>query len=130
MMTNHTPAVTHQRRGFTLFEVTISLIIVAVGVLSVMMLMPYGIKGQQLARFQILASAKAIEIMSVNANQWKKWDQQRMEGQTLGLCSINQVAMSSLVEQKACNWRHGSLPVPLDIARRLSGIKPKWNRRK
>ena len=107
------------RLGFTLFEVGISLVIVSVGVLSVMMLMPAGIKAQQMARFQLLASAKAIEIMSVNANQWRKWDEQRMEGQTLGLCSINQVAQTPLVEQKACNWRHGNLPVPLEIARRL-----------
>ena len=107
------------RRGFTLFEVGISLVILSVGVLSVLMLMPIGIKAQQLSRFQIIASAKAIEIMSVNANQWRKWDEQRMEGQSLGLCSINQIAMSPLVEQKACNWRHGSLPVPPEIARRL-----------
>ncbi len=109
----------HPQQGFTLFEVSISLVIVTFGVLSVMMLMPIGIKAQQMARFQILASAKAIELMSVNANQWRKWDEQRMEGETLGLCSINQIAMSPLVEQKACNYRHGSLPVPLDIARRL-----------
>jgi len=122
-MTDTTPSLHHHarhgRHGFTLFEVGISLVIVSVGVLSVMMLMPVGIKAQQMARFQLLASAKAIEIMSVNANQWRKWDEQRMEGQTLGLCSINQVAQTPLVEQKACNWRHGNLPVPLDIARRL-----------
>ncbi|HEX3132342.1 MAG TPA: hypothetical protein VHX44_02035, partial [Planctomycetota bacterium] len=114
------PSLTNRpRTGFTLFEVSISLVIVTVGVLSVMMLMPIGIKAQHMARFQILASAKAIELISVNANQWRKWDEQRLEGQTLGLCSINQVAQSPLAEQKACNWRHGSLPVPLEIARRL-----------
>lgn len=118
---NQTPHAPHHpaRRGFTLFEVGISLVIVSVGVLSVMMLMPVGIKAQQMARFQLLASAKAIEIMSVNANQWRKWDLQRMEGRTLGLCSINQVAQTPLIEQKMCNWRHGSLPVPMEIARRL-----------
>lgn len=109
----------HARLGFTLFEVGISLVIVSVGVLSVMMLMPSGLKAQQTARFQILASAKAIELISVNANQWRKWDEQRMEGQGLADCSINQIAMSPLAEQKACNYRHGSLPVPLEIARRL-----------
>jgi hypothetical protein len=109
----------HARGGFTLFEVAISLVIMTVGVLSVLMLMPTGIKAQQVARFQILASAKAIELISVNANQWRKWDEQRLEGLTLGLCSINQIAQTPLAEQKACNWRHGSLPVPLEIARRL-----------
>lgn len=115
----HLPSTHPSRSGFTLFEVAISLVIVTVGVLSVMMLMPAGLKAQQMARFQILASAKAIEIMSVNANQWKKWDEQRMEGQSLGLCSINQAAQTPIIEQKMTNWRHGSLPVPLDIARRL-----------
>jgi hypothetical protein len=105
--------------AFTLFEVAISLVIVTVGVVTSLMLMPVGLKAQQQARFQILASAKAIEIMSVNANQWRKWDEQRLEGQSLGLCSINQVAQTPLVEQKMCNWRHGSFPVPLEIARRL-----------
>lgn len=118
LTTNH-PMTTRPRAGFTLFEVAISLVIMTVGVLSVMMLMPIGIKAQQMARFQILASAKAIELMSVNANQWRKWDKQRLEGQMLGLCSINQIAQTPLMEQKACNWRHGSLPVPPEIARRL-----------
>jgi hypothetical protein len=113
------PLQSYRRRGFTLFEVGISLVIMSVGVLSVVMLMPIGIQAQQMARYQLLASAKAMEIMSVNVNQWRKWDNQRMEGQSLGLCSINQVAQSSLAEQKACNWRHGNLPVPMEIARRL-----------
>jgi prepilin-type N-terminal cleavage/methylation domain-containing protein len=113
------PPSLRRRCGFTLFEVAISLVIVSVGVLSVLMLMPIGIKAQQLARYQTIASAKAVEIISVNANQWRKWDEQRLEGQNLGLCSINQVAQSPLVEQKMCNWRHGSLPVPMEIARRL-----------
>jgi hypothetical protein len=113
---SHAPLTT---TGFTLFEVGISLAIVTTGVLSVMMLMPVGIKTQQVARYQILASAKAIEIISVNANQWRKWDEQRLEGQRLAECSINNIAHSPLVEQKACNYRHGSLPVPPEIARRL-----------
>ena len=113
------PSSLRTRRGFTLFEVAISLVIMAVGVLSVLMLMPIGIKAQQVARFQVLASAKAIEIMSVSANQWKKWDQQMLEGQMLGQVSINQAAHTPMIEQKMSNWRHGTFPVPIEIARRL-----------
>ena len=65
------------RSAFTLFEVAISLALVTVGVISVLMLMPIGIKAQQLSRYELLAAAKAIDIMSVNTNQWRKWDKQR-----------------------------------------------------
>ena len=45
-------------RGFTLFEVAISLVILAFGVVSIMTLFPAGLKAQQLARFQLYAAAK------------------------------------------------------------------------
>jgi hypothetical protein len=102
-----------------LFEVSISLAIMTVGVLSAMMLMPMGIKAEQLSRYQLLASAKALDVMAVDANEWRKWDYQRLEGQTLAQCAINGVSQCPFAEQKACNWRHGDLPVPLEIARRL-----------
>lgn len=107
------------RHGFTLFEVGLSLMLMSIGVVTVLMLMPQGIKSQQLARYQLLASAKAIDILSVNTNQWRKWDRQRLEGRRLGQNSINMVAHAPLAEQKASNWRHGCLPLPMDIARRL-----------
>lgn len=110
---------TAPRSGFTLFEVAISLAIMTVGVLSALLLMPMGLKAQQLSRYQVLASAKALDVMAVDANEWRKWDLQRMEGQTLAQCSINMVSQGPNAEQKACNWKHGDLPVPIDIARRL-----------
>ena len=57
----------HLRHGFTLFEVSISLALVSFGVVSVLMLLPAGIKAQQMARYQILASAKALELVESNA---------------------------------------------------------------
>ena len=61
------------RGGFTLFEVAISLVLVTFGVVSVLMLFPVGIKAQEMARFQIYASAKAEEMVesftsTTNAN--------------------------------------------------------------
>ena len=50
-------------RGFTLFEVSISLALVAFGVVSILMLLPSGVKAQQMARFQIYAAAKAEEMI-------------------------------------------------------------------
>src|SRR5688572_33283816 len=52
-------------RGFTLFEVAISLAVVAFGVISVLMLFPAGIRAQQLSRFQILASVRAMEMVDI-----------------------------------------------------------------
>ena len=49
--------------GFTLFEVAISLVILAFGVVSIMALFPAGLKAQQLARFQLYAAAKAEEMI-------------------------------------------------------------------
>lgn len=46
------------RRGFTLFEVALSLVIVATAVLSVLLIFPVGIKAQQLARFRLYASSR------------------------------------------------------------------------
>ena len=53
----------YSRRGFTLFEVSISLVLIAFGVVSVLMLFPAGLKAQQMARFQIYAAAKAEEMI-------------------------------------------------------------------
>jgi hypothetical protein len=105
--------------GFTLFEVALSLGLVSIGIISVLMLMPTGLKAQQLSRYQLLAAAKAIDVMSVNVNQWRKWDKQRLEASRFAANSINGVAHAPLAEQKASNWRHGCLPLPPEIARRL-----------
>src|SRR4051812_21333852 len=55
------PAACHA--GFTLFEVAISLILVSIGVVSVMMVYPMGIRTQLLARYQLYAAAKAEEMV-------------------------------------------------------------------
>ena len=61
------------QRGFTLFEVAISLVVVAFGVVSVLMLFPMGIKAEQMSRLRLYAGVKAEEIIesfadSSNAN--------------------------------------------------------------
>ena len=61
----HLPTSTAATRGFTLFEVAISLSIVAFGVVSVLMMLPAGIKAQQLSRYQILASVRAMEMVDI-----------------------------------------------------------------
>ncbi|MFT3766292.1 MAG: type II secretion system protein [Minicystis sp.] len=104
--------------AFTLFEVMVSLLVMSVAVTSVLALFPSGIKSQQLARFQVLAAAKVMDIAVINANQWRKWDKQRLENDRNAI-SVNDCAQRSDIDQKCSNWRHGNLPLPTVIARRL-----------
>ncbi len=127
-MSRRPPRLRWSTGAFTLFEVALSLALVSIGIISVLMLMPMGIKAQQLSRYQLLAAAKAIDIMSVNTNQWRKWDKQRLEASTLGANTINTVAHAPLAEQKASNWRHGCLPLPPEIARRLDSANDEISR--
>src|SRR4051812_31554157 len=53
----------HSAGAFTLFEVAISLVILAVGVITVMGMFPAGLKAQQMSRFQLYAAAKAEEMV-------------------------------------------------------------------
>lgn len=107
-------------RGFTLFEVAISLVLVTFGVLSIMLIFPVGIKQQQLSRFKILASVKAMEMMDSftgSAEFTRSMDPEVPEP-----WESNNNAYSSTrfdLESRLCNWHHGLLPVPTEIARRL-----------
>ncbi len=103
--------------GFTLFEVSISLVLVSFGVISVLMLMPFGIKAQQLARSQIYASAKVMEIMDQVQQGTREFTACQVE--SAGMCAVNNCAHAPDIEQKTCNPWNGSLAVPLAIARRL-----------
>jgi type II secretory pathway pseudopilin PulG len=107
------------RRGFTLFEVSISLALVAFGVVSVLMVLPTGIKAQQMARYQILASAMAMEMIdqftsSPNANQMMD-----REGVNPWDTYSSYRASSPDLETRLSNSRSGLYPIPLDIARRI-----------
>ena len=109
----------YERRGFTLFEVSISLALVAFGVVSVLMLFPSGIKAQQMSRFQLLAAARAMEMIdqfgsSSNTNLLREregvnpWD-------TYG----SDRSYSPDLETRIATYRFGMFPLPMDIARRL-----------
>lgn len=57
------------RLGFTLFEVGISLVLIALGVLTLAMFLPVGIKAQQKARFEVYAGAKALDMVETFLSQ-------------------------------------------------------------
>jgi hypothetical protein len=107
------------RTAFTLFEVAISLVLVAFGVVSVLMLLPNGLKAQQMARFQIYAAAKAEEMMeqfngvqysnpAVDSEGLEMWDQ-----------PVSYKAQSCDLEAKLSSHRYGIMPLPLELAQRL-----------
>lgn len=74
-MPKHVPRQARYDRGFTLFEVAISTVLVTFGVVSVLMLLPSGLKAQHHARMQIHASVmmqnlarSLVEPAQVNFN--------------------------------------------------------------
>ncbi len=108
------------RRGFTLFEVAISLGLVSFGVISVMLLFPMGLKQQQVSRFKILAAVKALEMI----DSFSGIDEftRSMDPEAPEPWESNNYAYSSTrfdLETRLCNWHNGLLPVPDRIARRL-----------
>jgi hypothetical protein len=121
------------RSAFTLFEVGISLALISMAVITVMMLLPLGIKAQKNARYQLYASAKANELIE-NFSQCTM-DFRRNHSDDLvmaGLTStpINNGWMTQTLhlfnslgqfdlERIAVNATQGNYPVPTAIARRL-----------
>ncbi|MBA3845031.1 MAG: hypothetical protein H0X45_00155 [Planctomycetes bacterium] len=115
----HLPRMRTPDHGFTLFEVAISLALVALGVTSVLMLFPLGIRTQQLARFQLLAVAKAQEMVecfaagsnlnpAIDTEAGAAWD-----------VAVGHRSLSNDLEIRLATHNYGIAPVPLDIARRL-----------
>jgi hypothetical protein len=107
------------RRGFTLFEVSISLVLVSFGVVSVLMLLPSGIRAQQMSRYQLLASARAMEMIdqfnsSTNANLLME-----REGVNPWDTYASYRSYSADLEARIATFRFGMFPLPMEIAKRL-----------
>jgi hypothetical protein len=107
------------RSGFTLFEVSISLVILTFGVLTLMMLFPSGLKAQQLSRFQIYASAKAVEMIDAFSSVQTNNPMMDSEGPNPWDASGSYRAMAPDLETRIATYRFGLFPLPVDIARRL-----------
>jgi hypothetical protein len=108
------------RSGFTLFEVAISLAIMAFGVISVMLVIPSGVKVQQQARMSMLATAKAIELVHLFSN--KIGGERIAEFETPEPWEARPFCYSSTrwdMEHRASRWDGGMIPLPLEIAKRL-----------
>ncbi len=112
---------THPRHiaAFTLFEVALSLGLVAFGVVSVLMLLPAGLKAQQLSRFQILAAAKAEEMVEAFVAAPNGNPALDTEGMTLYDVALAHRAETWDLESRLSSHRFGLMPLPVELARRL-----------
>ena len=108
-----------RHRGFTLFEVALSLVIVTFGVISVLMLFPQGIKAEQLARMRIIAGVKAQEMIDVFATASNHNSSTEVEAPNAWDVAAGYKVMSPDLESRISTNRMGIAPVPSEIARRL-----------
>ncbi len=131
-------------RGFTLFEVMISLLILTVAILSTLALLPVGLKALQLSRSQMFAAATAINLGNSFHNAVPKLGLGQISPtyviragapastvappSTVPDCGWAAQMRNSMLqsspyqynaEQDLGGWFKGVLPVPIQIARRL-----------
>jgi Tfp pilus assembly protein PilV len=116
------------RSGFTLFEVGISLMIVSVAVITVLLLLPAGVKAHQMSRYQLYASVKANELVENFAQTGQDFKERTMFNtyQWAGAVDMLKVHTDLTgtstqfdLERMSVNAVQGNFPVPLNIAARL-----------
>ena len=108
-----------RRAGFTLFEIAISLVIAAFGVISVIILFPIGIKAEQLARMRIYAAVKAEEMVEEFANTSNTSPSIETEAPDLWEVPCGYRVMTPDLESRISAPRFGIMPLPTVIANRL-----------
>src|ERR1043165_2223528 len=109
----------HRARGFTLFEVAISLVILAFGVVSIMALFPAGLKAQQMSRFQLYAAAKAEEMVEQFSPAHFDNATADTEGSECWNVASSYRSQTWDLDARIASHRYGMMPLPLELARRL-----------
>lgn len=109
------------RAAFTLFEVAISLLVMAIAVLSALLFFPAGIKAQEQARFRAYAAVKALEIMDRISYSRRTMFRQRTEDRRIWNTVINHATFRPDLENEATHPQNGRplIPLPMDLARRI-----------
>lgn len=105
--------------GFTLFEVAISLVVVAVGIITVMMLIPSGLKQLTAQRFRIYAAAVANQVIDVYAHGDASQVFVDHEAPRPWDLPIDRRVNAPDLESRVSNQRYGLMPLPTAIAQRL-----------
>lgn len=109
----------HGRAGFTLFEIAISALVLVIGVLTTVAFSIQASRAQQLTRFKLLASAKALDVIDAYNNVPLTLLGVRTEGRALNEVVLNRVATAPDLEHHAVTCSTGIYPLPSAIARRL-----------
>jgi len=110
---------TAPRQGFTLFEIAVSLLILASAVIAAVLAFPAGIRVQQHARFRLYAAAKAEELIELTATAYNANPGNDYEGLNGWDVPIAHRNLHPDLESRIANPYFGAVPVPLTIARRL-----------
>ncbi|MDA3959761.1 MAG: hypothetical protein PF961_03150 [Planctomycetota bacterium] len=122
---------THQTRyGFTLFEVAIALGISAVGVLSLLILLPQGIKAQEQARYRLYAATAGLDIIESFSSKPIIWPTSYKYGAAATLLpearignpwssNAGYAGFAPDLEQRVATARNAIAPLPMRIAERL-----------
>jgi type II secretory pathway pseudopilin PulG len=105
--------------GFTLFEVAISLVILAFGVVSIMTLFPAGLRAQQLSRFQLYAAAKAEEMVEQFNTAHFDNATADTEGTECWNAASSYRSQTWDLDARVASHRYGMMPLPLELARRI-----------
>ncbi len=107
------------RGAFTLFEIAIALLVMAIAVISIAGLFSAGLRSQQQARFRLLASAKAIDLVEAFNACTPINPTADIEGLDTWDSSTHYRAYAPDLECRLASHRFGVNPLPLEIARRL-----------
>src|SRR4051812_21140543 len=108
-----------QRRGLTLFEVAIALLIAAASVATVVTAFPAGLKVHQLARLRVYAAAKVVDLVenynatstanpTLDIEAMAPWD-----------VPVSRRSNAPDLETRLASHRYGICPLPATIARRI-----------
>ncbi|MBA3707582.1 MAG: hypothetical protein H0W83_02035 [Planctomycetes bacterium] len=127
----------NRRSAFTLFEVVISLMLVTIATITLLMLLPLGVKAQQMARLLLFSSTKASELIETysqciadfNQSQDSRTYQLQVSwpynygagvsgGDIVGKSIYGSLGQFD-IERVVVNANAGNYAVPLEIARRL-----------
>jgi hypothetical protein len=105
--------------AFTLFEVAISLTIIAFGIVSVALVFPTGIKAVQLSRFQLYASAKAIDMIDAYNGVPTAEPSLDTESPTPWDVSTGRTNTAFDLERRLSSFHFGIIPLPMALANRI-----------
>jgi type II secretory pathway pseudopilin PulG len=108
-----------RQAGFTLFEVGISLVLVAFGVVSVIILFPVGIKAQEAARYKIYAAGMAMQFVESYNTSHNANPAFELEAPNNWDVHVTGRNMSPDLEARCSSYRFGMYPLPTVIAQRL-----------